>query len=142
MRRYNILNTEGLFNCLINMCFAVWAHHSLNIYGNFYHSFLLLFFYIIIIFYFNGSSLTDFFIFFCVMNLKQIQTKGIGDNAETGKTHRSGSEHRVQSPAEDRDPYTGCQRNTDNIIEKCPEEILVDISKRCTTEAYSSRYIT
>ena len=117
------------------------AHHSLNINCNFYHSFLLLFFFIIIIFYFNGSSLFNFFVLFCVVDLKQVQTKGIGDNAEAGKTHCGGTEHRIQCPSENRDPYTGSQWNADHIVEKCPEKIFVDIFQGCTAETYCSRNI-
>ena len=142
MGRYDIFCAESFFDCFIYMCFAVSAHHSFYINCNFYHSFWLLFFYIIIIFYFNGSSLFYFFVFSCIVNFKQVQTKGICNDAEAGEAHCCSAKHRVECPAENRDPDTGSERNTDDIVEKCPEKIFVDIFQGSTAETDRSRNIT
>ena len=61
------------------------------------------------------------------MHPKQIQTQGVCHNAEARKAHRRRTEHRVQLPAEQRDPYARSQRNTDDIVNEGPEQILVNV---------------
>ena len=79
------------------------------------------FFHILFYFFVSGS----------IMYLKEIQSQCIGYHTETGKAHGSCTKHGVQCPSENRNPYTGCQWNTDHIVEECPEKILMDISQCC-----------
>ena len=70
-------------------------------------------------------------IFGRVIHLKQIQAQGIGYDTEAGKAHGCRTEHRIQLQSEQRIPDSGCQRNADNVVEKCPEQVLVDVTQRC-----------
>ena len=75
------------------------------------------------------------------MNLKQVQSQRVGNYTEAGKAHGSSAEHRVQGPAEKRNPDTGCQRNTNYIVEERPKEILVDVAKSSAAHTDSSWHV-
>ena len=62
------------------------------------------------------------------MNLLLIQTKRIRHHAETGETHSSGAKHRIELPAQKREPDSRRQRNADYIVNKRPEKIFMDIA--------------
>ena len=63
------------------------------------------------------------------MDLKKIQPQGICYHAEAGKAHCRSPEHRIQRPAENGDPHTCGKGDADDVVEKCPEKIFVDIAQ-------------
>lgn len=63
-----------------------------------------------------------------VMHLEEIQAQGVGNHAEAGKAHGCGTEHGVQGQVEQRNPHTGSQRDTDDIVNKGPEQVLMDVA--------------
>ena len=66
------------------------------------------------------------------MNVEKIKSQCVGNNAKAGQTHCRCAEHRIKRPAENRNPNTCCKRYSDNIVNKCPEQIFVDIGQSCT----------
>ena len=86
----NILYAKCSLNGFVYVCLAMSAHHSCYVNCYFDHSSVLLFACIINIVAYIG--IID--IAANIMNLKQIQSQGIGYHAEAGKAHGSGTEHR------------------------------------------------
>ena len=69
------------------------------------------------------------------------QTQRIPNYENRAKTHRSRCKHRIQFPSEKRIEHTCCNRNSNYIINKCPEEILPNIPNGRTAQLNGSRNI-
>ena len=82
----------------------------------------------------------NFFVLFCVVDLKQVQTKGIGDNAEAGQAHGSCSEHRVQRQSQG-DEHPSSQGDANGVIEEGPEQVLVDVPQSSPAETDGRRHV-
>ena len=96
---------------------AVGAHHALDLQCLFHSLFLL-----VLVVQMIGS----FMIVPVIPELEQIQPQGVGHHAEAGKAHGGGAEHGVQGQAQG-DEHPGGQRNADGVVEKRPEQVLVDV---------------
>ena len=64
-----------------------------------------------------------------VVRFYQVQAQRVHTHEETGKRHGCRAVHRIQSDSEFR-KCSRCKRNADRVIEKCPEEVLMDVPKR------------
>ena len=62
------------------------------------------------------------------VDITEIQAKRIRYDTETGQTHRRRAEHRIQRQAKS-DECSGCQRDSDDIVNKRPKKILMNIPK-------------
>ena len=69
----------------------------------------------------------------CAVQVKQVQSQGVTHHAEAGKAHGSCAEHGVQRQPQG-DEHTGCQRNADDVIDKRPEQIFVDVAQGSTAQ--------
>ena len=112
---------QGLLHCH----FAVVAHHALDVNG-LYH-----------IFFGLGAALV---IVAAVIELAQVQPQGVGHHAEAGQAHGRRAEHGIQCQAKGHKAACG-QRNADDIVDKRPEQILVDISQSSPAEPNCRRHI-
>ena len=65
-----------------------------------------------------------------ILHFKQIQSQRIHADREARQTHGRSADHRVHLPGK----QSRRQGDTDCIIEECPEQILVDVAKRCAAE--------
>ena len=77
---------------------------------------------------------SDHLIFSGAPHIKQIQPERIGNDTDTAQTHGRSAKHRIQRETK-RDKQAGGQRDADSIVEKCPEQILMDISQRGSAQA-------
>ena len=59
-----------------------------------------------------------------VVHLEQVQTQGVGDDAEGAEAHRGGAEHRVERDARP-DEAAGGDGDADGVVEEGPEQVLV-----------------
>ena len=75
-----------------------------------------------------------------VIELAQVQPQGVGHHAEAGKAHGRRAEHGIQCQAKGHKAACG-QRNADDIVDKRPEQILVDIPQGSPAEPDSRRHI-
>ena len=75
-----------------------------------------------------------------VAELKEIEPKGVGHHAEAGQTHRCRAEHRVQRQPQ-RDKHARREGNADGVVEKCPEEVFVNVAECRTAQADGRRNI-
>ena len=120
------------FQCLLDAGFTVGAHHAFYGQGLFHNDLLL----VSCIFsrcgLHKGSGQgRDVFgrvVTFCAVQVKQVQSQGVAHHAEAGKAHGSCAEHGVQRQPQGNE-HTGCQRNADDVIDKRPEQVFVDVAQ-------------
>ena len=105
------------------------AHHAFN-FDCFFHCLFLLFFFLL-----------NFFIFFRVSHVEKVQPEGVGHYAEAGQAHGRRSEHRIQLPSQQRIPHSRGQRNSDHIIDKGPEQVLMNIPQGRSAQPDGCRHI-
>ena len=141
--------------CLFDPCLTVSAHHSFDFHCLF-HVFVLLFFLIFFRLRCCGTSgicrpasisgRAAFFpallILAGIVHPEQIQPQCIRDDAEAREAHRRRAEHRIQLPSKDRIPNTCCERNTDDVVNKCPKQVLVDVAQGRPAQADRRRDVT
>ena len=132
---------QGL-EALLHAGLAVAAHHTFDLHRLFHGIFLLVIF---MVFSRRNDGLLCVVLPLVVVlraaDAEQVQAQGVRHDAEARKAHRRRAEHRVHLPAEQVDPCTGGKRDADDIVEKCPEQILVDIAQRSAAQADGSRNI-
>ncbi len=73
-------------------------------------------------------------IVFRLVQTEEIEPQRVCHNAEARKTHCERAKHRLQRPAEDRDPYARGERDADDIIDERPEKILTNVAQRRAAE--------
>ncbi len=71
----------------------------------------------------------------------QIQPQRIGHHTEGGEAHGRRTEHGIELPAQKGDKYACRQGDANAVVEKCPEQILMDIPQGGTAEANGCRHI-
>ena len=81
---------------------------------------------------------SDHLIFSGAPHIKQIQPERIGNDTDTAQAHGRSAKHWIQRETK-RDKQAGGQRDADSIVEKCPEQILMDISQRGSAQGGSLR---
>ena len=121
------------FQCLLYVSLAVAAHHTFYL-QSLFHGLLLLH---------NGAdgNRLNFFIPFRIADVKQIEPQGVGDHTEAGQAHGSCTEHGIQLPAQQGNEYAGCQGNAQRIVDKCPEQVFMNVAQGGTAQADGSRHI-
>ena len=127
--------------------FTVGAHHAFYGQGLF-HSGLLLLIRCSCIFLRcglhkgsgQGRDVFGRVVMLCAVQVKQVQPQSVAHHAEAGKAHGSCAEHGIQRQPQGNE-HTGCQRDADDVVDKCPEKVLLDISERCTAESYCRRNV-
>ena len=58
------------------------------------------------------------------VHIEEIQSQSIGYDRHTGKAHRSSADHRIHLES----VQTCSQRDADQVVEECPEQILMNVS--------------
>ena len=101
---------------------AVRAHHAVYAHGDVYELLVL------------GGSLGALLVLARlvlagVVHLEQVQTQGVGDDAEGAEAHRGGAEHRVERDASP-DEAAGGDGDADGVVEEGPEQVLVYVAQR------------
>ena len=113
---------QGL-EALLHAGLAVAAHHTFDLHRLFHGIFLLVIF---MVFSRRNDGLLCMVLPLVVVlraaDVEQVQAQGVRHDAEARKAHRRRTEHRVQLPAEQRDPYARSQRNTDDIVNEIIEK--------------------
>ena len=117
---------------LLDAGFTVGAHHAFYGQGLFHSGLLLLSCIFLRCGLHKGSGQgRDVFgrvVTLCAVQVKQVQSQGVTHHAEAGKAHGSCAEHGVQRQPQG-DEHTGCQRNADDVIDKRPEQVFVDVAQ-------------
>ena len=66
---------------------------------------------------------------FGIMYLKEIQAQCVSDYTKAGQTHGCRSEHWIELPTQNSDKRACCQWNTDNVVDKCPKQVFVNVTQ-------------
>ena len=68
-----------------------------------------------------------------IAQLEQIQAQGVRDHAEARQAHGRRADHGVERQAE-RDEHARRDGDADGVVEKRPEQVLVDVAQRRAAE--------
>ena len=127
---------EG-FEGLLYVHFAVGAHHSFDLSGLGHFTFLLE--NVLYFFHSPGEGFRVHRILLPVAGgirkAQQVQPERVGYHKEAGQAHGSGPEHGAQFPAEQGIIEPRRQRDADHVVEKGPEEVLVDVAQHRPAQA-------
>ena len=69
----------------------------------------------------------------CIVQVKQIQAQGVRDHAEARQAHGRRAEHGAERQAE-RNEHARRDGDADGVVEKRPEQVLVDVAQRRAAE--------
>ena len=105
---------------------TVTAHHAFDGNGLFHSCFLLDFGYFF-------EMVCAFMIVARIAQPEQIQAQGVRDHAEARQAHGCRAEHGVERQAE-RDEHARRDGDADGVVEKRPEQVLVDVAQRRAAE--------
>ena len=75
-----------------------------------------------------------------IAQLEQIQAQGVRDHAEARQAHGRRAEHGVERQAE-RDEHARRDGDADGVVEKRPEQVLVDVAQRRAAEPDGRRHV-
>src|SRR5690606_3256424 len=76
------------------------------------------------------------------MNLHPLplQPQTVTDHTHTTQCHSCTGDHRIEQEAVYRIENTCCNRNTDEVIDKCPKQVLLNCRNGLFGQTYSLRY--
>ena len=130
MTHFSRGHTLDCLECFLHAGLAVSAHHAFNV-QCLDHCTMLLFKCEIV--QLNGP---DSFIALRTADIEEIQPQSVGNHAETRQTHGRGAEHGIHLPSQKGNPRAGRQRNADNVVEKGPEQIFMNVAQSCPAQAH------
>ena len=76
-----------------------------------------------------------------MLRLEPPQTQGIGYHEYRTKAHSKSADHGVQLPCKGKIEYACRHRNTDDVVDKRPEQILLDVADNRLTKLDCRRHI-
>ena len=109
------------FKSFLHMSLTVPAHHPFDL------DRLCHFLFLLILCLFYHYRIFKPLIFCRVLHLEPVKPESVRYHAEARKAHGRGAKHRVELQAEQRIPHARRQRDPNDIVNKRPEQVLMDI---------------